>query len=466
MRELMQFCLSGVVSADTMRVVDRNADAYGVSAGQRMESAGSALASVVRESAPGRVLILCGGGNNGGDGMVAARYLCRDADTEVICCGMPGTPESRCAFAALAGCPVAVRVVETAAEVQECAGTVAAADVIVDALLGTGARLPLREPYASLVALMNGSAARVVSCDLPTPSARSDMIAAFHLAKTPEARVCDIGIPPAAEVFCGEGELLLVPRKPAGAHKGAGGSVLVVGGGPYQGAPFLAGVAALRAGADVVRVAAPVDGFMPDVILDRLPGDHVSGEHAAHLCDLARQADVVVCGPGLGTDPESLRVAGEVVRAAKRAVVDADLLRSPLPCAREQTIFTPHAGEFARVFGEVPALSLAERGVQVRTAAAAAGGVVLLKGEVDTISDGVRVRLNRTGAPGMTTGGTGDVLSGCCGGLLTRTDALPSAAAAAFAIGKAGAAADAESGDGMTATDLLRKLGCVLYREV
>ncbi len=462
----MQFCLSGVVSADTMRVVDRNADGYGVSAGQRMESAGSALASVVRESAPGRVLILCGTGNNGGDGLVAARYLCRDADTRVICCGTPKTPESRSALAALEGCPVTVRMAENAADVQECAGMVEQADVVVDALLGTGARLPLREPYASFVRLLNGSAARVISCDLPTPSARSDLVAAFHLAKTSGARVCDIGIPPAAEVFCGEGELLLVPRKPAGAHKGAGGSVLVVGGGPYQGAPFLAGLAALRAGADVVRVAAPVDGFVPDLILDRLPGNHVSEEHAAHLCDLARQADVVVCGPGLGTDPESLRVAGAVVREARRAVADADLLRFPLPCAREQTIFTPHAGEFARVFGEVPAVSLAERGVQVRRAAADVGGVILLKGAVDTISDGVRVRLNRTGAPGMTTGGTGDALAGCCGGLLARMDALPAAAAAAFALGKAGMAADADSGDGMTATDLLRKLGGVLYREV
>lgn len=240
--------------------------------------------------------------------------------------------------------------------------------------------------------------------------------------------------------------------------------MLVVGGGPYQGAPFLAGCAALRSGADVVRVAAPADGFMPDLILERLPGAKVGKEHLDRLLALAKNADVVIAGPGLGADPESLEVASQIVSAAKRAVVDADLLRNPLPKAREQTIYTPHAGEFARIFCPVPD-KLSERGIIVREAAKRAGGTVLLKGATDVISDGFRVKFNRSGAPGMTAGGTGDVLSGVCAGLLARMNAFEAACAAVHAAGLAGELADEDTGDGLIASDLLRHLAYIMYKE-
>ncbi len=457
MREFLEFGLSGVVSPDTMRVVDKNADGYGVSVSQRMESAGSVLAGVVRSENPKSVLILCGPGNNGGDGFVCARHLAKDVQVKVIITGAPKTPESRAAFSALEACPAEVSAVWTPDDFK--------ADIIVDALLGTGVSLPLREPYAALVAQMNACSARIIACDMPTPGARADRVIAFHLAKTPGAEVYSIGIPFASEVFCGEGELLLVPKKPAGSHKGSGGYILVIGGGPYQGAPFLAGLSALRSGGDVVRVAAPVDGFMPDVILERLPGAKIGKEHLVKLLKLASNADVVIAGPGLGSDPESLSVASKVVSAAKRAVVDADLLRNPLPKAQEQTIYTPHAGEFARVFGPVPE-KLAERGIAVRDAANHAGETIILKGEIDVISDGKRVKFNKTGAPGMTTGGTGDVLSGVCGGLLARMDAFEAACAAIYATGKAGNIADEQTGDGLIASDLLRHLAYILYKEI
>lgn len=457
MRELSAFGLSGIISADDMRVVDKNADGWGISALQRMESAGTALASVVRDEHPGRVAILCGTGNNAGDGFCAARHLADETNVLVFCAGEPKTLEARAQLAVLAACPVTI----TDAAVPE----LFTSDVIVDALLGTGARLPLKEPYAALVSRMNASSARIIACDVPTPGCRADRIAAFHLAKTPGAEVYKIGIPLAAEVFCGEGDLLLVPRKPADSHKGSSGTVLIVGGGPYQGAPFLAGVAALRAGADIVRVASPADGFLPDIIHDRLSGDHIGEAHRDHLLSLAEKSDAVVCGPGLGTAADSLAVAAEVVRTAKKAVVDADLLRCPLPRAVAETVYTPHAGEFSRVFGAVPEAS-ASRGEAVRAASAASGGVILLKGEVDTISDGRRVRFNRSGASGMTTGGTGDVLAGCIGGLLARMPAMPAACAAAYAVGVTGETLCGELGDGLLATDLLRHLAHTLYTEL
>lgn len=456
MRDLIQFGLSGVISPETMRVVDKNADDYGISAAERMESAGSVLAAAVRSESPASVLILCGTGNNGGDGFVCARHLAKEYSVKVVFTGKPKTPEAGAAFFALEGCPAELSSTWQPEDFS--------ADVIVDALLGTGASLPLREPYASLVDMLNAAKGRILACDMPTPGARADRVIAFHLAKTKGAEAYSIGIPFGAEIFCGKGDLLSVPKKPSGAHKGWAGNVLVIGGGPYQGAPFLAGCAALRSGADVVRVAAPVDGFIPDLILERLPGNKVGKEHLDRLLALAENADVVIAGPGLGADPESLEVASQIVAAAKRAVVDADLLRNPLPKAREQTIYTPHAGEFARVFGPVPE-KLSERGIIVREAAKRAGGTVILKGAIDVISDGARVKFNRSGAPGMTTGGTGDVLSGVCGGLLSRMNAFEAACAAVYAAGLAGELADEDTGDGLIASDLLRHLAYIVYKE-
>ena len=456
MKELAEFGLSGVVSAETMRAVDANADVW-ISPRERMEAAGTQLANAVRMEHPNSVLFLCGSGNNGGDGYVAARHLAEETNVTVISLGAK-TPEAKSAFAALSASPVTLYDVQTEADFPAFD-----AEVIVDCLLGTGARPPLRKLYAEAVSRMNAASSKVIACDIPTPDARFDRVCAFHLAKTKGAEVYRIGIPLAAEVFVGDGDLLSVQAKSPASHKGAGGTVLVIGGGPYQGAPFLAGEAAFRAGADIVRVASPVDGFMPDVILERLPGDKITAEHKGRLISLAETADTVIAGPGLGTDAETLAAVREVVSHAKRAVVDADLLRLPLPKARKGTIYTPHAGEFARLFGKAPE-NLRERGVAVRDAAASSGAVIILKGETDVISDGCRVRFNRSGCSAMTVGGTGDILAGVCGGLLARLPAFEAACAAVYAEGKAGEAAAESVGDGLLASDLLKEVAGILWK--
>ncbi len=456
---MAEFGLAGVVSPGVMRAVDNNADEYGISPRERMESAGTQLANAVRAEEKQSVLFICGSGNNGGDGYVAARHLADEMTVAVVSFGAH-TPEAASAFSALEACGSAeIIAVHDAGGLPDFSPY----DVIVDCMLGTGARPPLRPLYAAAVSRMNVSAAYVIACDVPTPTARADTVAAFHLAKTAGAAVYPIGIPRAAEVFCGKGDLLCVQEKGSASHKGAGGTVLIIGGGPYQGAPFLAGVAALRAGADIVRVATPDAGFMPDIILEQLSGSKISKEHLDRLLDLARTADAVVAGPGLGADEETLTVVREVVRAAQRAVVDADLLRLPLPKARKATIYTPHAGEFARCFGPVPD-DLRERGRAVRSAAAKAGAVIIMKGAVDVISNGQRVKFNTSGTPAMTTGGTGDVLAGICGGLLARLDAFEAACAAAYAEGKAGELTAAKTGDGLLASDMLETVAAALYR--
>jgi len=166
---------------------------------------------------------------------------------------------------------------------------------------------------------------------------------------------------------------------------------------------YAKGLGALRAGADIVRVASPVFEPVPDLIFERLEGRVIAREHLRRLKDLARNADVVVMGNGLGDQSHDVMV--ELAAACRKAVVDADALRCPLPRA-EDTIYTPHAGEFTRAFGREPPGDLVRRARAVKEAAGE-GGAVLLKGHVDIISDGRRVRFNRAGSPLMTVGERG-----------------------------------------------------------
>jgi hydroxyethylthiazole kinase-like uncharacterized protein yjeF len=456
--DMREFLDRGLIGAARMRAVEGNAITLGVRSLQMMESAGRELAAMALEFAPFRALVLCGRGKNGGDGMVAARYL-QHIETDVISLSDgPLAPETELQLRALAGSVVAVHPVSCASDVEALSRLFGNADVIIDALLGTGASGATREPAARCVRLANASPAPIIATDVPTPGMRATRILSFHRAKVEGAEVADIGIPLAAEVFMGPGDLTLVPRRGAKARKGENGEVLVIGGGPYQGAPYLAGLGALRAGADIVRIASPVFEPVPDLIYERLEGDRITLDHLDRVMKLVERADSVVMGNGLGSGSHELVLA--VAGAAKKAVFDADALRTPLPVSGE-AVYTPHAGEFQRMTGNPPPEGLAARGRAVREAAK--DGVILLKGPVDVISDGTRVRFNPTGSPAMAVGGTGDVLAGVTGALLCRLPAFEAACIAAYVNGSAGMLAAQERGDGMTASDLVEKIPSVLF---
>jgi hydroxyethylthiazole kinase-like uncharacterized protein yjeF len=456
--DMREFLDRGLIGAARMRAVEGNAITLGVRSLQMMESAGRELAAMALEFAPFRALVLCGRGKNGGDGMVAARYL-QHIETDVISLSDgPLAPETELQLRALAGSVVAVHPVSCASDVEALSRLFGNADVIIDALLGTGASGATREPAARCVRLANASPAPIIATDVPTPGMRATRILSFHRAKVEGAEVADIGIPLAAEVFMGPGDLTLVPRRGAKARKGENGEVLVIGGGPYQGAPYLAGLGALRAGADIVRIASPVFEPVPDLIYERLEGDRITLDHLDRIMKLVERADSVVIGNGLGSGSHELVLA--IAGTAKKAVFDADALRTPLPVSGE-AVYTPHAGEFQRMTGNPPPEGLAARGRAVREAAK--DGVILLKGPVDVISDGTRVRFNPTGSPAMAVGGTGDVLAGVTGALLCRLPAFEAACIAAYVNGSAGMLAAQERGDGMTASDLVEKIPSVLF---
>jgi len=459
---LGEFIETGLVTPARMRVIDANAMALGVTELQLMESAGRALAEQVLPFHPARVLVLCGSGNNGGDGMVAARYFQRGIDTD-ICYLDRGRRSKACEhnLAALRHAAVSLHPFQCCEDLEALAALFANADVILDALLGTGGRGAVKEPLATCIRMANATKAKIIAADIPTPGIRSDMICAFHRAKTEGSIVADIGIPLAAECTVGPGELTLLPARGKKAHKGAGGEVLVIGGGPYQGAPYLAGLGALRAGADIVRIASPAFEPIPDLIYERLEGKRIGMEHIERLITLVEKADVIVCGNGLGT--ESHTVVEAIVPHCKKAVFDADALRLPLPTATRETIYTPHAGEFARITGKTLPDDTSGRARAAKKAGIK--GTVLLKGHTDIITDGTRVRFNLTGDPAMTVGGTGDVLAGVAGALLCHLPAFEAACIAAYVCGKAGEAVAAERGGGMLASDLVDRIPSVLFRK-
>lgn len=476
-----------MISSAEMAVVDANAEALGVPRKQLMESSGNAVAGGVRKEAdPGSsVALVCGRGNNGGDAFVAARFL-SEYDVTVHLLGREGTIATEIArenWAALAAADIDALEVRdsTAFELND-------PDVVVDAMLGTGVTGALREPEASAAGAINAADATVVAVDVPSGidadsgeaagvAVEADHVVTFHDEKPglqavdADVTVSDIGIPEAAERFVERGDLRRLSREST-AHKGAFGSVLVIGGGPYTGAPALSAQAALRAGADLAHVACPesvsgeVQGYSENLIIEPLSGDRLDPSHVPELTELADGKDCVVIGPGLGDAEETLDAVELFLSAFEgTAVVDADALQVlPRIETTATVICTPHQGELAAMGGET-APDPDERAELVSAFAADLGATLLVKGAHDIVSDGDRTRRNRTGNPGMTVGGTGDVLAGATGAMASVLDPVPAASLSAYANGRAGDIAVESNGYGLVATDLLETLPRALWPE-
>ncbi|USZ67907.1 NAD(P)H-hydrate dehydratase [Halorussus salilacus] len=474
-----------MISSERMAQVDENAAALGVPRKQLMESSGNAVAREVRAVAdPGaRVAVVAGRGNNGGDAFVAARFL-DDYGVSVHLLGRAETISTDIARENWAALQKAGYDTEEVTDSRDL--DLPEADVLVDAMLGTGVSGALREPEATAAERVNDADATVVAVDVPSgldadtgeaPGAvvETDRVVAFHDAKPglesldAEVTVADIGVPPAAERFVGPGDL----RPVRGGAKGEDVRAYVVGGGPYTGAPALAAQAALRAGADLSFVAAPeavageIQGYAEDLIVQSYDGNRLAPEQVPDLVETAeRYDDVVVLGPGLGSADETLEAAERFLAAfSGPAVVDADALPVVPEVETDATLVcTPNRKELAAMGGpEIEsAAELGERADDIADFAADLGHVVLAKAKDDVITDGERTRVNRAGTPGMTVGGTGDTLAGTVAGLLGAHDPFESAAMAAYANGRAAELLD-DRHDGLLASDLLDALPRALW---
>ncbi len=475
-----------MITAKHMGVVDENAEALGVPRKQLMESSGNAVARTVRDVAPegSRVAIVAGRGNNGGDALVAARFL-EGYDVSVSLLGRPETISTDIARENWE----ALREAEIDAETVTDSSNVAFddPDVIVDAMLGTGITGSLREPEATAARLINESDATVVAVDVPSGvdadtgeaadnAVDADHVVTFHDTKPglddldATVRVEDIGIPEAAELFTGPGYLSLIHRDP-NSHKGENGDVLVIGGGPFTGAPSFATESAFRAGCDLVTLAVPsaiqrvMQGYAGDFMVRGLEGDHFRPDHVDDLLSFAEGKDVVAIGPGLGTDDETIEAVRQFLsRYEGKAVVDADGLKAvPDADTEADLICTPNTHELEEM-GCDASDDWEERMEQVEAFAAELGQVVVAKSARDVVSDGERTVVNRVGNSGMTVGGTGDILTGITSAFWSALPAVDAAATATFVNGRAGNLTYDELGNGFVASDMVKRVPYAMQR--
>ncbi len=479
------------ITSARMAAIDANCEYLGIKKLQLMENAGAAVANAVKKrAASGKVVIIAGRGNNGGDAFVAARHLI-GYDTTVILLGRKEdikTPEALHNWNELE--KTSINLVQVTDTAMLDPHIIKKASVIIDGIFGTGIRGKLKEPESTAIDLINGSNAFVIAVDVPSgfdpdggkfeKSVKANMTLTFHKIKTGMTKkgadkytgdvlVIDIGVPGEAEFFVGPGDIQPFLTRPASIHKGDAGRVLVIGGGAYTGAPALAALAALRAGADIVTIAAPksvsdiIASFSPNLIVRSLSGNRLVLEDVPLILELIKKHDVVVMGMGLGTEGATLEAIKIIVPMCEKAVIDADaLIPEVVLTGHKDIIVTPHAGEMKRLSGADVPEDEKKKLAFVRNFAKDNKITVLLKGKMDIISDGMEFRANRTGNAGMTVGGTGDVLAGLTGALFAKHDAFPAACAAAFINGAAGDFAFEEFGYGLLATDVIDRIPRVM----
>ena len=484
--------------------LDRASQARGIAAATLMENAGREVARVTTAVAGGlygtRAVVVCGKGNNGGDGLVAARHLSRwGVRVTVLMLEDPADLREPASSNArrLADTEVRMRPFSRSLLGRE----LGRADVAVDAVFGTGFRGFPEEEWAAAIGGLNEGGAPVVAVDIPSgvngetgaiegEAVWADVTVTFGAAKTgvvllPGAEragiveVADIGFPGdllASDLWLVEEDdvAALLPTRSIETHKRETGVTLVIGGSRLMtGAVCLAAEAASRIGAGLVTVVVP-EGILPVVQsvvreatflpLPETAAGTVSATATEVLAERLAQADAVALGPGMTTEEETAGWIREVVATSPVPVVlDADGLnafagRAPeLAARRAELVLTPHAGEFARLSGGTARDVVGDRLGHVRKLAAETQATVLLKGTRTLVGspDG-HIRVNPTGGPFLATGGTGDVLTGAIAGLLARgLSPVDAASVAAFVHGRAGALAAARAGEGTTAGDVL-----------
>jgi len=493
-----------VLTAAQMREVDRRTIDMGIPGVVLMENAGHRVVEVLAEKfsplAAQRIAILCGKGNNGGDGMVVARQLFTRFQPRALHVVLLAAPEELKGDAALnyrmlqvCGCPVT----------REIPADARMATIVVDALLGTGISGPATGAMRDAICEINSSfpLAQVVAVDIPSgmPSdtgdplgdhARADYTVTFTAPKPAHAlapncdavgelRVAAIGSPPA--LYDADESIwlslvgpalfreVLAPRPRAG-HKGSFGHVLAIAGSHGKtGAAAMCGMAALRAGAGLVTVASEesaipvIAGHAAELMTEVLSSETISA--------LAANKDVIAIGPGLGAAPETIALVRRAfAEFAQPMVVDADALNALAGTdwagGGKFRVLTPHPGEMGRLCGKTTAEISADRLAAARGLATDRQVRLVLKGERSLIAfpDG-RVWINPTGTPAMGTGGTGDILTGMTAALLgqfpkQRDQAIAAAVYLHGLAGQLGAAALTEKC--LNATDLLRYLPAAL----
>jgi NAD(P)H-hydrate epimerase len=506
-----------VVTGEQMRRIDRHAiEDAGIPSLQLMEAAGRGVAQALLEDYPDAasrgVVVLCGKGNNGGDGLVASRYLARAGVTpRVLLLARAADLQGDAAHNYRAAGKYGLEVREVPDEGAWATAQLVLAEtaIVLDAILGTGATGGARDLARAVIRDLNRRRCSVVAVDLPSgiDADRAEVEGSalraertytlcrpkLALVLDPGAvyagavRVIPIGIPDEVvrrvptelEWIERTTAASLLPRRAAASHKGDYGHLLAVAGSrDRSGAAVLLARGALRSGAGLVTVATPASAqsriaaqqaeVMTAPLAETVDGTLASAAVEAVL-ELASRRTALALGPGLGTDSQTRDAVRGIVGGCRvPLVLDADALNAlagtaiaRLPEFSRPVVLTPHPGEAARLLGVTTGDVQADRLDAARRLARDTGAVALLKGRQSIVArpDG-RAAINASGNPGLATGGTGDVLTGMIGAFLARRlDGWQAARLAAYVHGDAGDRAAARRGqDGLIASDVVDEL--------
>ena len=496
----MEEWLTPLLDAGEMRTVDRWAiEERGVPSLELMEAAGGALAEAAGQLAgEGPARVVCGKGNNGGDGLVAARALAQTGFEVEALLLAPPDQLSDDARANAERFPAA-RPVEAA----ELASALEGSGVVVDAILGTGFDGAPRDPAAAAIEAINGCPAKVVAADVASgvnsssgeiegDAVQADLTVTFHAPKlghwiapgkwhTGELRVAEIGIPSGAPAAARAGlidqaVLRELPTRGSHSTKFSSGQVVVAGGSRgLTGAVCLSASAAIRAGAGYATVAVPreleqiFEVKLTEVMSVACPSQEGRLRPAASelILSTAERAGAVVFGPGLGKGQDQVRLARLLAPEFQSPlVIDADGLNAiagDLDLLAERpapTVLTPHAGELGRLLEISSEQVSTSRLACAQRAATESGAIVVLKGDDTVVTDGERVAVNGLASPGLATAGTGDVLSGLTAALISRgLEPFAAACAAVLAHARAGREAASRLGaESVIATDVIESI--------
>lgn len=517
-----------ILTAAQMAEVDRlTTERYFIPSILLMENAGRSFVDELGKAYPKlknkRIVILCGRGNNGGDGFVAARYLAlRGAKPSILLFADPEKlrGDARTNWQIANAMELTIQILPTAASARACLRKAVIPDVIVDALFGTGLAKPIGRDFRPVVEWINkaSSTAFVAAVDIPSgisansavvpgPAVKANLTVTFSAMKLAHI------VPPASDFA---GKLVLVPigsppvlfenpeyrmnlidpdqvrralpRRARDSHKGTFGHVYVVAGSRGKsGAALMTGLAALRSGAGLVTLWLPqslqrsVVGKFPELMAEFLPETKegsLAKAGADKVITQLKQADALVLGPGLTTHPSTRKLTWELVRRSPVPVVlDADGINAFVPPAEplrneedQPLIITPHPGEMSRLIGKTTSQVQKNRLETALHYAARHRCYVILKGFQTVIATPAgEIYINRTGNPGMATGGTGDILAGmigrfvagwkCDSGRAGKADLADYLSAAVYLHGSSGdLAAEKDGAESLIATDLLKYL--------
>jgi len=503
-----------MISGKEIKVLDKNAEFYGVPTFELMENAGRGVADfIIKELKPKNknILIFCGVGNNGGDGLVAARYLSNIFNVSVFLTGKENdirTSISKENFKKLKKTSTRIFDIDAIKKLDELFRK---NEIIIDSMLGIGLFGKLREPYLSIVKKINSLKNKtIISVDVPTGlgtdvSIKPNYTITFHDIKigmnkknSGSMKIVDIGIPKKAIDYVGPGDLVTYyPRPKKESHKGENGIVLVIGGGPYIGAPAMVGLAALRTGSDLAFITSPkkaaraITSFSPNLIKPlRLAKEtsklspnlivkELNNEEILTVKDIKiietyiPKSDTIIIGPGLGSENQTKiaikKIIEKCVKLKKSIVIDADAIqvvgKNLEIIKNSKTVITPHAGEFKELTNEKIEGNIEKRKRLVKKWANKLKITIVLKGSIDIVSNRQDIKLNEIHNQAMTVGGTGDVLAGIIGSLLSKnTEPFNAARMGVFINGYAGNFAFEKYSYGLVATDIIQEIPSVLRK--